>query len=101
MRYNHLVVPAILLAACGGSVDVEPNLSTPSSVSTWTVDVPTPSPEETVEVTPEETVDKPDLPTVHPGAFCKTIGARGVSKKKVSMKCTLRPGEDTPRWRRS
>lgn len=37
--------------------------------------------------------------TVHPGAWCKHEGARGVTVKGIPMACTRQPGENQPRWR--
>ncbi len=36
---------------------------------------------------------------VHPGAFCAPAGKLGHTSKGTLMRCTLKAGEDQPRWR--
>lgn len=64
---------------------------------------PRPQPKPTTaKPRPKPTTAKPKppaLPVVHPGAFCKTQGARGVTKTGKPMVCTTTATDSKKRWR--
>ncbi|MFI6480657.1 lamin tail domain-containing protein [Nonomuraea sp. NPDC050663] len=59
---------------------------------------PTPTPTQDPGAAPLGSIDNP-YSDVHPGAFCKPEGAYGKTAKGTLMRCTLKAGEDQPRWR--
>jgi serine/threonine protein kinase len=90
-------------ASTGSSIPVEvpPGGTTvptqPSGGVGATTPAPRPRPRPSTTTTSASPTKSPRIVT--PGAFCSPEGATGVTSAGTPMRCTLKAGEDQPRWR--
>lgn len=101
-----VVVVGVGLVTLGGVEGYVKPIAPTSSASAAPSRVPEPHPDwQPTTAAPTDpaapTTGAPEEPpaTVTAGAYCDTVGARGVTKKGTPMRCTRKAGEDRPRWR--